>query len=550
MDKRRGLANVIISIFFRIATLITNILVRRYLIRYVGNEVNGLNSLYMSILDFLAVAELGVGSAITFCMYKPIVDGDTNKVSALYGLFTKMYLIVGGIILVGGCVVMPLLPYIAKEYQTVNVNLYLTFALVLGSTVMTYIFSSKSSLINAYKNNYITTTISSLCGLLQQGLQITVLLLTKSFVCFLACRVVATVLQWIAIEITARVKYGNIIYAKQKIDLETKKEVTKNIKAMFMHKIGGVLVMTADSLIISGFIGIVILGKYSNYTIIVTMMVGLISLCFTPLTSVIGHMCVEESKGQVNKYLNFFHAFNYVLGLVFFLGYYAVADNLVTILLGDELELAKTIIFVITLNNFVQFMRNAVLLFRDATGTFYQDRWKPLFEGAVNVVLSILFVLVFPEEYNVVGVIVATIITNVFICHVVEPHVLYKYALNTSAKNYYIRNYGYMAIFIAALVALHYSMIKSDNVWIELFANGGISLAFSLTISAIVILLDKDFKHYLKSFIERGLRMLKSRKLKAVPIVDMTAIMQDNQDMHIQETSTQSAENVTPSKGK
>ena len=59
MDKKKGLINVIVSIAFRIALLIVNILVRRCLIKYIGNEINGLNSLYISILDFLSVAELG-----------------------------------------------------------------------------------------------------------------------------------------------------------------------------------------------------------------------------------------------------------------------------------------------------------------------------------------------------------------------------------------------------------------------------------------------------------------------------------------------------------
>ncbi len=498
MDKRRGIANVAISVFFKVILLVLNILIRRYLIRYIGNEINGLNSLYISILDFLSVAELGVGIAITFCMYKPIVEGDSDKVSALYGLFTKLYWIIGGIILVGGCAIMPALPFIAKDYQDVDVNLYLTFGLMLLSVVLSYAFSAKTSLINAYKNNYITTTIASCGQILQIGAQIVVVIMTRSFVWFLVCRSGAMALQWIATEIIARVKYGDVIHNRQRIDAETKKEVTKNIKALFMHKIGGVLVNTADSLIISAFIGIVILGKYSNYVTIMSAMTGVLMLCFTPLTSVIGHMCIEESKEQVRKYLNFFHTFNFVLGLIFFLGYYAVIDNLVAILFAGDLELAKSISFVITVNYFVQFMRQSTLLFRDATGTFYYDRWKPIVEGVLNAGLSILFVWVFPAEYNVVGVIVATIITNVFICHVVEPHVLYKHVFETSTKDYYIRNYGYMILFTAVLVAMHFCLVQNDSQWVELLMNGGISLAFSLGVSAIVVLCNRNFRNYLK----------------------------------------------------
>lgn len=497
MDKRRGVLNVVVSITFKLLILVANILVRRYIIKFVGNEINGLNSLYISILDFLSVAELGVGSAITFCMYKPIVEGDNDKVAALYGLFTKLYLIIGGIILVGGCAIMPALPYLAKDYQTVDVNLYLTFGLMLASVVLSYAFSSKTSLINAYKNNYITTTISSVGSLLQCGMQIAVLVCTQSFVWFLVCRIIAIVLQWAATEIFARVRYKDILGNKQKIDAETKKEVTKNVKAMFMHKIGNMLVNTADSLIISAFIGISILGKYSNYTTIVVAMTGVLTLCFTPLTSVIGHMCVAEDKITIKKYKNFFHTFNYILATVFFLGYYAVVDDLVAVFFGGDLELAKSITFVITLNYFIQFMKSATGLFRDATGTFYNDRWKPLVEGAVNVGLSILFVFVFPEEYNVVGVIVATIITNLLICHIVEPHVLYKYAFHASAKRYYIRNYAYMAGFCVALVALHFSLQSFDNRWIDLLVNGCIAVGIAIIPCAIAVLVNKDFRHYM-----------------------------------------------------
>ncbi len=498
MDKKKGAINVGVSIAFKLVILVTNILVRRFLIQYIGNEINGLNSLYASILDFLSVAELGVGSAITFCMYKPIVEKDFDKVSALYGLFTKLYLIIGGIILLGGCILMPLLPYLAKGYQNTNVNLYVTFGLMLISVVISYLFSSKTSLINAYKNNYITTTVSSVGILLQGGMQIVVLICTKSFMWFLLCRIIAAVLQWSVTELIARMRHGDIIKNKQKVDDDTKKVVVRNVKAMFMHKIGGVLVNTADSLIISAFIGIVVLGKYSNYVTVMTAMVGVLTLCFTPLTSVIGHMVAEENGDAVRKYHNFFHTFNFVLGVVFFLGYYAVIDNFVTLFFGENLEMMRTISFVITLNYFIQFLRQATILFRDATGTFYNDRWKPLCEGLLNIGLSILFVLVFPEKYNVVGVIAATILTNLFICHIVEPHVLYKYAFRSSAKSYYVKNFAYILIFAAALTVVHFCMVSFADQWLMLLANGGIAIGIAIAVCLPTVLCNKDFRRYVK----------------------------------------------------
>ena len=62
------------------------------------------------------------------------------------------------------------------------------------------------------------------------------------------------------------------------------------------------------------------------------------------------------------------------------------------VLFGFGLDVSRAIIFIITLNHFIQYMRNASLLFRNASGTFYYDRWKPITEGIVNLVLSLLFV--------------------------------------------------------------------------------------------------------------------------------------------------------------
>lgn len=499
MDKKRGIKNVVVSIVFKILILLGTLLVRRLLISELGDAVNGLNSLYATVIGSMSVTELGVGSVITYCMYRPIVEGDDDQVAALYRLFSRLYLIIGAVILVCGCIFMAFLPYLAKGYAEADTNLYLSFALMLASILVSYAFSAKSSLINAYKNNYVTTTITSVGMLLQQGLQVAVLFTFCSFEIFLACAIVSTLFQWLVTEIVVRRDYSSVLRNRQRADRATRREVSKNVKAIFMHKIGSVLVNTADSVIISAFIGIVIVGKYSNYTTIMMAMVSVISLFFTPLTSVIGHLCVEE-KDAVKPYFEFFHTFNFILGLVFFLGYYAIIDQFVTLCFGGsgELEMARSVSFVITLNYFIQFMRQAVLLFRDATGTFYYDRWKPLAEGVINVILSIVFVLLFGSEENgVVGVIVATILTNIFICHIVEPHVLHKYVFECSAKKYYVKNYAFIALFAAMLCVLHLCRVELASPVAMLFANGFIAVGLALVPTALIIVLDKNFREHL-----------------------------------------------------
>ena len=267
---------------------------------------------------------------------------------------------------------------------------------------------------------------------------------------------------------------------------------------MFLHKIGTILVNGVDSLVISAFIGVAVLGKYNNYSYIAGVVSSTIALFFSPLTSVIGNLCTLKEASNTKRYFNYFYSLNFALGMVFFIGYYAVIDGLVEILFGEGLAVTRPVAFILTMNHFTTYMRNASLLFRNASGTFYYDRWKPVAEGAANITLSLLFVNILPEEYKIVGVIFATILTSLFICHIVEPHVIFKHVFNSSPKEFYIRNYLYTALFTVCLLAMPYltGMLGIETKGIRgIFANGLLSLGVSFSALILVAVIDKEFRN-------------------------------------------------------
>lgn len=488
IDKKKGLLNVSVSLIFKVITMVMAILVKRFLIQVCGNEVNGLNALYTSIIGVLSVAELGLGSAIVFCMYKPVAEGDNEQVAALYRLFQVCYWIIGGIILLAGLALTPFLHYFARDYARLDVNLYGTFLLMLASVVLTYLFSAKISLINAYKNNYISTAISSGGIVLQHVLQIWVLLRYRSFTGYLLCRILAVLAQWLATEWFFRRHYRSALGKRSPISQETRGQLIRSIKAMFMHKVGTVLVDTADSMIISICIGVVALGNYSNYVTILTSLTGILQMVFSSLTSVVGHLYVTADETVTRRYCDVFHLINFAIGSVFMLGYYAIIDELITVLFGPDLISARMVGYVITLNGFVQFLRRCVLMFRDATGTFYYDRWKPLLEGAINIVLSVALL----QRIGVTGVIAATLLTNLLICHVIEPYILYKHAFGTSPGAYYLRNYGFILVFALEMTILDRCMVHGFGPVGRLLINGCISVAVSVGVIAIYLLTHKN----------------------------------------------------------
>lgn len=512
MDKKKGLLNIVTSIASKVLLLVVALYVRRLLILCVGNEANGLNSLYGSIIGLLAVAELGVGSAIVFSMYRPIVEGAKDRVAALFCLYRKLYRIIGAVIFVVGLAVMPFLPRMISDYEALDINVYITYLLTLISVVLSYLYGAKTSLIEAHKDNYITTVIGGVSRLVRYGMQIAVLLIWQSFVLFLVCQIIETILIGCATEAVVRKLHPEIIRMHEKLDEDTKQEVSKNVKAMFMHKVGAILVGAVDSLVISTFIGVVILGKYSNYMAIAGAMTGVITLIFIPLTSVIGHLCASSEPKEIKRYFNHFCSLNYIVGLIFYLGYYAVIDNLITLVFEPGLEMVRAVAFTITLSQFILYMRHAPLLFRDASGTFYYDRWKPFAEGVSNLILSVLFVKILPEEYCVVGVIVATIITSLLICDIIEPHIIYKYVFKETARRFYFRNYGGIVLFSVCMGIMEKLRVSTGNNLSELFINGFISVGLSAFVLLLLCLIDKRFREECRSLRRQASEWMRLRK--------------------------------------
>ena len=495
MDKRKGILNIVVSLVCQILTMATAILVKRALIDQCGNDVNGLNTLYLGIVGFLAIAELGVGHAISYCMYKPIVEGDTPYVAALYRLFKGVYATIGGIIWVIGLGITPFVHHFVRYYQLMDEDLHFCFMLMLLSVVITYWYGPKVALINAHKNNFITSAITSGSTILQSLIQVAVLLLTRSFVWYLVCRIVVNLLQGMVLSVITRKRYNEILQYKSDLSILNRGEILKNIKAMFMHKVGGLLVNTADSIVISVFLGVNVLGSYSNYSTILVAVTTLTALVFTSLTSVLGHLYVEQGKDTTREYSNLFHMLNFMLGCLIYLGFYAIIDNLVAILFSPDLMISRTIVFVITFNAFTQFMRKSVLAFRDATGTFYNDRWKAAVEGVVNIILSVLFV---QWTNSVAGVLLATVITSLLICHTVEPYVLYKHAFTASPARYYFTNYGMIGVFFVALTLLDACMRSHDNQWMELLINGFISVGITAVIGLLLLIVSKSARRFIR----------------------------------------------------
>lgn len=497
--KRQASKNILISISFRIVCLIVAIPSIRILITTIGSEANGINSLFISIVGVLSISELGIGSAITFCMYKPIIEGDVKQINSLYNLFTKIYRRIGIVYIILGLI----LSNFIHLFADTDLNIQLLFILYLIPSSIGYLYHSKISLLNAHKNNYVSVIITQSCLLLKFVLQITMLYFFESFELFYFSYFISEIICLIITNIVVKRMYGHLITGKNLVDKETKFDVSKRIGALFCHRIGGLFVNTTDNIIISAFVSVIILGMYSNYILIMTSITSILMLLLTPLTSIIGHLFVE-SKDDAYKYYKRLYFINFIISFVILAGYYAIADEVIVILFGVEQQLASSISLVITITHFISMMRKPIIVMKDATGLYTKDKYKPLLECFVNVILSLVLV----RYFGVIGVLISTIITSLFICHIIEPYVLYKYGFKSSVKKHWLRNYGFISTFIVTVLILTIVKIDLGNAVLNLFINGVISICISSFVLLVIGIFDKEYKSTITDLCKMGRKVV------------------------------------------
>lgn len=449
------------AVFGQISGLIIGFIGRYVFIRTLGAEYLGLNGLFANILSILSLAELGIGPAMVYSMYKPLAENDQDKVNALMFLYRKLYVIIGLFIALTGLILTPFLGYFIKNIPDVN-NIKIIYILFVFNSSISYFFSYKRSLIIADQKRFIATYYRYGFYFVLNIAQIIILILTRNYLIYLMLLVTSTILENIFISNKANQLYP---FLKEKNDAklndEEKKSILRNIKAMMCHKLGSTVVMGTDNLLISKFVGLVQVGLYSNYYLITSSLNIIFGLLFQSLTASIGNLGVLENE---RKKLFTFQVVNFVGFWIYAFSsicLFILLNPFISLWIGNQYLFSLELVSLIVLNFYLTGMRKSVLTYRDALGLFWYDRYKPVFEAMLNLVFSIFLV----KRIGISGIFLGTAMSTITVCFWVEPFILYKYGFERSVKAYFMIyiKYTMTAIFIGCITWILISCIHSQN---------------------------------------------------------------------------------------
>jgi len=428
-----SLRNIKYTLAGRIVSLILSFVSRTVFINYLGVEYLGLNGLFTNVLSILSLAELGIGSAIAYSIYEPLARGEENRLKSLMQIYRKAYNAIGVWMFASGVLLMPFIDFFIKDMPDIREISIIYILFVINSSI-TYFISYKRALIIADQNKYIDSLYLYGSQILLNVVQIITLILYKNYVLFLLLKVIATVLENVLISIKADKMYPYLKDTKvEKLDREDKSKIVKNIKAMFLHRVGGIVVMGTDNLLISKFVGISYVGIYSNYLLIVNTLNMLIDILFQSVTASIGNLGVTSDKKRINDIFDSIDFIGYWVYCFTSITFFILINPFISIWLGNEFLFSPLIVLMITINLYIQGLRKSVLTFRDALGLFWYDRYKPIIESAINLIASIYFAI----NLGVLGILLGTVVSTLTTATWIEPYVLYKNGLKNPVIDYF-----------------------------------------------------------------------------------------------------------------
>ena len=481
--------NFILQFITNITSVIFLFVSQTLFIKLLGVEYNGLNGLFTNILTILNLFELGIGSSITYNLYKYVKNNDEENIKSIMLFYRKAYNYISLLVFFIGLLFIPFLKFIVNDV-TVDINIIFVYLLFVITTVSSYLFSYKRSIIVATQKNYIINIIEIIYIIVLNTVQILILWFTKNYYLYLIIKIVCILIENMIINIKAGKMYPYLLDKNVKeIDPKIKESIMSRVKALVVHKTSGAVTNGTDNILISAFLGITTTGLYTSYNYIITSVKKLFGNIIQATTSSIGDLLVE------NNYDKNYEAFKKIRFLNFWIAIFTstslllITQPFVRLWLGKKYLLDISILVVLVVNYFQAMMRSTYATFKDAAGIWIEDKYIPVLQLSINLILSIILL----KLCGLKGVFIGTILSSLVLWLYSYPKFVYKNLFNRSIK-FYVKDFIiHLLIFVFIIgISLLISMYNKN-----IFISIGVSILVPNIILFFIYYRSDEFKYYI-----------------------------------------------------
>lgn len=494
--------NIFSGFIFRIINIVLPFASRTAILYVLGEKYLGLSSLFSSILSFLSLAEMGVGAAIVYSMYKPVADNDYVKIRAIVNLYKKFFRIIGTVIFGLGLCLLPILHLLVREELPGDINLYVLYLIYLVNTCLSYwLFSYKGAILYAYQRNDVESNIGSVITPLSYVFMLAFLFLTKNYYFYVIWIPVFTIVTNIV-----RMVYVNKNYPELKpegqVEPELKASIVKKVKAIIGTKLNTVVLNAADNIVMAAYFGLTTIAMYGNYYYIMSAVTGFLGVCYSSMTAGLGNSLVTE---PLEKNYNDFKKFSFMNSWL--VGWCTICliclyQPFMFIWTGKDLMFPFYIVLEFGLYFYVYQIRKIPVVYKDAAGIWWEDRFRPYVCMVTNLVLNIILAKVI----GVSGIILSTV-ASLFISIPWENYTIFKYVFHCSSKKYCLKMSYYLSVtIIAGLATYALCSVFGDGI-----INFLIKSVICVVIPNIIFILGNFKSEEFKNSIQFVLRIVKRK---------------------------------------
>lgn len=437
--KKNASRNLLFGVLLKLYNVLLPFLMRSAMIRFLGVEYLGLSSLFTSILHVLNLAELGVGSAMVFSMYRPIAEDDSATICALMALYRRYYRIIGAVVLGAGLLLTPAIPRLIHGSVPAGLNVYTLYFLNLLATVFSYwLFAYRNSILSAYQRHDVISKIALFTNTIKYGVQLLVLALLKNYYWYVIAIISTQILNNVVTAIVSKRMYPQ--YAPEgKLAPSAIHAINGRVKDVFTAKLGGTILNSADTIIISSFLGLRLLAIYQNYYYVMNALVGLFTILFTAVTAGVGNSLVLESAEKNYRDFKTLSGISFCLMGFCSAGMLCLYQDFITLWVGKEflLEFPMVVLFCVYFLVVEYVMLASV--YKDAAGIWHQDRFRPLLSGVANLLMNLLMV----RRFGLYGILLSTILSAGIVSVPWITHNLFHYIFPGKSKDYLLFSLRY-----------------------------------------------------------------------------------------------------------
>lgn len=445
--------NVSTTVITQVASMLFAFINRTIFIKLLGENYLGLDGLFTSILTVFSLAELGIGNALIFSLYKPVAEGDSYKATQLLTLYNKAYRIIIIAILGVGVILIPFLPQIVNaDLSEFKVNIYVVYILFLFNTVSSYFLAYRGAILTINQLQRKVSVIQTSTKISVNVLECILLLAFRSYYVYLLVRVLGNYVSALIIARKAKKEFPALCADnKDPLPKEEIKRIAKDVYALSIRRVGSVVAASVGNIIINAFISLVMVGIYSNYVLIVTSVQGITTLMMTAMTASIGNFVATQKKDAIEEAFRLYTYITYLLYGFCSLCLIVLINRFIALLWGPNFLLSDTAVYLIVFNFFLYGFQSSINVFRDASGLFIQGKYRPVFSALVNILFSILLV----RHFGIEGVIMGTILSRLLVSAWYDPYIIYKKLFSGSVASYFVKLLIYIIVIFSIAFVLH-----------------------------------------------------------------------------------------------